>query len=221
MVGRIPCKLFEALKDNISLTSVFKGIKFCAFVNLQGQTFTRGIKYPPDLFKYNTKLEDISNIFAQTSIEVGVDINSDLFANNANLKSISGVWSNCLFDKRAYKAEGTQEIYSQIDFANIFKNNTKITNASNLFAVTVSGASKEKPYGLLLITEDLLKTCYNINNISNMFYYCAALAGAVPPFPSASYPVLNVVSGYLSGVTKANITNAESLEARLVPAEWL
>ena len=103
----------------------------------------------------------------------------------------------------------------------MFKNNTKITNASNLFAVTVSGASKEKPYGLLLITEDLLKTCYNINNISNMFYYCAALAGAVPPFPSASYPVLNVVSGYLSGVTKANITNAESLEARLVPAEWL
>lgn len=221
MVGRIPCKLFEALKDNTSLTSVFKGIKFCAFVNLQGQTFTRGIKYPPDLFKYNTKLEDISNIFAQTSIEVGVDINSDLFANNANLKSVSGVWSSCLFDKRAYKAEGTQEIYSQIDFANMFKNNTKITNASNLFAVTVSGASKEKPYGLLLITEDLLKTCYNINNISNMFYYCAALAGAVPPFPSASYPVLNVVSGYLSGVTKANITNAESLEARLVPAEWL
>ena len=54
-----------------------------------------------------------------------------------------------------------------------------------------------------------------------MFYYCTSLAGAVPPFPSASYPILNVVSGYLSGVTKANITNAESLEARLVPAEWL
>ena len=75
--------------------------------------------------------------------------------------------------------------------------------------------------GLLLITSDLLKTCYNINNVSSMFYCCSGLKGAVPTFTSATYPVLNVVSGYLTGVKKANITNADQLESRLVPAEWL
>ena len=126
---------------------------------------------------------------------------------------------NCRFDKRAYNADGTSETYSQFDFANMFKNNTRITNASNLFAVT--GLTNEtKPYGLLIITSDLLKTCYNINNISNMFYYCINLQGSVPTFSSASYPVLNVVSGYLSGVQKGNITNADQLESRLVPSEW-
>ncbi len=219
MVGRIPCKLFESLKDNIKLSGVFKDTRFCAFVNLQGETFTRGIKYPPDLFKYNTSLEDISNMFADTIIEVGVDINSDLFSNNPNLKNITGCWMDCKFDKRAYKADGTSETYPQFDFVNIFKNNTRITNASNLFAVTNSLDSEER--GLLLITADLLKTCYNINNISGMFYYCKSMTGAVPTFSSASYPVLNIVSGYLSGCPKSNITNADELESRLVPSEWL
>lgn len=219
MVGRIPCKLFESLVDNKVLNSVFEETRFCAFVNLQGDTFTRGIKYPPDLFKYNTALEDITGMFALTEIEVGVDVNSNLFEHNPNLKIISEVWMNCRFDKRAYNADGTSETYSQFDFANMFKNNTKITNASNLFAVT--GLTNEtKPYGLLIITSDLLKTCYNINNISNMFYYCINLQGSVPTFSSASYPVLNVVSGYLSGVQKENITNADQLESRLVPSEW-
>lgn len=219
MVGRIPCKLFESLVDNKVLNSVFEETRFCAFVNLQGDTFTRGIKYPPDLFKYNTALEDITGMFALTEIEVGVDVNSNLFEHNPNLKIISEVWMNCRFDKRAYNADGTSEIYSQFDFANMFKNNTRITNASNLFAVT--GLTNEtKPYGLLIITSDLLKTCYNINNISNMFYYCINLQGSVPTFSSASYPVLNVVSGYLSGVQKENITNADQLESRLVPSEW-
>lgn len=219
MVGRIPCKLFESLVDNKVLNSVFEETRFCAFVNLQGDTFTRGIKYPPDLFKYNTALEDITGMFALTEIEVGVDVNSNLFEHNPNLKTISEVWMNCRFDKRAYNADGTSETYSQFDFDNIFKNNTRITNASNLFAVT--GLTNEtKPYGLLIITSDLLKTCYNINNISNMFYYCINLQGSVPTFSSASYPVLNVVSGYLSGVQKENITNADQLESRLVPSEW-
>lgn len=86
MIGRIPCKLFEALVDTPKLLGVFRTTRFCAFVNLQGDTFTRGIKYPPDLFKYNTRLEDITGMFSQTILEVGVDVNSDLFANNPNLK---------------------------------------------------------------------------------------------------------------------------------------
>lgn len=218
MVGRIPCKLFESLVDNTRLIGVFRNTRFCAFVNLQGQSFTRGIKYPPDLFKYNKSLEEITDMFAQTIIEVGVDVNSNLFTNNTNLKIISGCWSDCEFDKRAYKADGTSETYPQFDFENLFKNNTRITNASNLFAV--SNITDTRVKGLLLITEDLLKTCYNINNISSMFYYCKSMMGAVPTFTSANYPVLNVVSNYLSGVSKVNITNADQLESRLVPSEW-
>ena len=219
MIGRIPCRLFESLKDNTKLLGVFKDTRFCAFVNLQGDTFTRGIKYPPDLFKYNTSLEDITNMFSNTIIEVGVDINSNLFANNPNLKIISGVWNNCIFDKRGYNADGTQEIYPQIDFINIFKNNTKISNASSLFGVSMINSGVN--YGLLLITGDLLKTCYNINNISSMFYYCTNLQGEVPLFSSTSYPILNMVSGYLTGVQKANITNAGDLESGLIPSDWL
>lgn len=219
MVGRIPCKLFESLVLNTKLIGVFENTRFCAFVNLQGDTFTRGIKYPPDLFKFNSALEDITNIFKGTVVEVGVDINSDIFSNNPNLKIIKEVWSNCRFDKRAYNAEGTSEIYPQFDFVNLFKNNTKITNAFGLYSVTLP--STETGYGLLLITEDLLKISYNINNISNMFYYCASLQGAVPTFATLTYPVLNLVSGYLVGVKKENITNANSLELRLIPSDWV
>lgn len=219
MIGRIPCKLFESLVDTPKMLGVFRTTRFCAFVNLQGDTFTRGIKYPPDLFKYNAKLEDITGMFSQTVLEVGVDVNSDLFANNPNLKVISEVWANCKFDKRAYNASGTQEIYPQFDFTSLFKNNTRIVNASGLFSVTTS-SSDDSNYGLLLITEDLLKTCYNINDISSMFYYCTALQGAVPTFNAATYPILNIVSGYLTGVKKSNITNADQLESRLIPSEW-
>ena len=220
LVGRIPCKLFESLVDNTALNGVFKGTRFCAFVNLNGQTRTRGIKYPPDLFKYNKALEDISQMFSETIIEVGVDINSDLFKNNANLKLVSELWSNCTFDNREYKADGVETSYPQINFSEIFKNNTKITKASGMFSV---GASYNWyiPTGLLLVEKSLLLTCYNINDISNMFYYCKDMMGEVPEFPSSSYQILNVVSGYLSGCTKSNITNVDNLETRLLPAEWL
>lgn len=221
LIGRLPCKIFEALKTTPALKKVFADLYFCAFVNLQGTTFTRGIKYPIDLFKYNLRLEDITGIFFNTQIEVGVDVNSDLFANNTNLRIVSDIWGNCKFDKRAYKADGTEEIHPQFNYVELFKNNTKIVNASGLFAVSGIDLSKETSLGLLLIKEDLLRLCYNINNISSMFYNCVNMSGAVPPFTSATYPVLNVVSGYLSGCKKANITNANSLEARLVPPEWI
>ena len=40
--------------------------------------------YPPDLFKFNTELTDIPNMFYNTVIPVGVDINSDLFSTLTN-----------------------------------------------------------------------------------------------------------------------------------------
>jgi len=54
-----------------------------------------------------------------------------------------------------------------------------------------------------------------------MFYYCESLKGAVPTFAALSYPILNIVTGYLTGVKKENITNANNLETRLIPSDWI
>lgn len=220
LTGRIPMKLFSSLTDFTKLDSVFKGANLDAFVGLRNTpTVTRGIMYPPDLFKYNVNLIELTNMFSNTTIVVGTDINSDLLYTLTYLKNVNGLWYNCKFDKRVYNAEVTeaQSIYPQIDFANIFKYNTKLSNASNLFAT--DGDSTQKR-GLLLITSEILQLCYNINNISNMFYYCTLMVGNVPTFISNTYPILNIVAGYLTGCPKTNITNADLLEARLQPAEW-
>ena len=119
--------------------------------------------------------------------------------------------------QKSYNADGTQTIYPQINFSQLFINNTRISNASNLFAVL---GSNEANKGLLLIEDTLLQNSYNLNNVSGMFYYCTSLQGAVPLFNSLSYPILNVVSGYLSGVSQYNITNADQLESKFKPIEW-
>lgn len=95
--------------------------------------------------------------------------------------------------------------------------NPRISNASNLFAVLGDNLDGKK--GLLLIEDTLLQNSYNLNNVSGMFYYCTSLQGAVPLFNSLSYPILNVVSGYLSGVSQYNITNADQLESKFKPTE--
>ena len=173
--------------------------------------------YPPDLFKYNSALEEIPNMFSKTTIYVGTKINSDLFSSNANLRNISNCWADCIFDKRSYNAENAPST-KQIDYLNLFLNNTKITNASGLFAVyTIDNIYR----GLYTIEKTLLQNCYNINNISNLFYYNSQMAGEVPEFPSSTYVVLNSVSGYLAGCTRGLITNEASLENRLKPEEWL
>lgn len=106
---------------------------------------------------------------------------------------------------------------SQINFSEIFKANIKITNASNLFAVTnLTNLNR----GLLLITSDLLRNALQINNISGMFYYNTRLSGSVPLFQANIYTALNSVSSYLTGVNKNSILNADLLEPRLIPLGW-
>ena len=215
--GRIPCKLFESLTNSLKFENVFKDTFFDAFVGLQSNTIIPGMMYPPDLFKYNSALEEIPYMFAKTFIPVGVKVNSNLFANNPNLRNITGCWSDCVFDKRSYNAETAPET-SQFDFLNLFINNTRISNASALFAVYTIDSYQR---GLYKIEKTLLQNSYNINNISNMFYYNSQMSGEVPEFPSASYIVLNSVTGYLVGCTRGLITNESTLEVRLKPEDWL
>ena len=154
----------------------------------------------------------------KTKIPVGVDINSNLFENLIELRIISNVWADCEFDNRPYSADSFNEnqlIYSQFNYPAIFNSNTKITNASGLFAVYTLGR------GLKIIESTLLNKAFNLNSISNMFYYNASMKGSVPEFNSIIYPILNNVSGYLLGCIKQNITNADDLETRLIPNYWL
>lgn len=194
---------------------VFQGL-----IGTDANQLVRGIMYPIDLFKFNTLLEDIPNMFSGTYIPVGVDINSDLFAYNGRLRNISGLWANTEFDNRRY---GVEQLYpkdlkeSQINFTELFKASTRITNASNLFGVTDTNLKNK---GLKIIESTLLETARNINDISGMFYYNTALIGEVPKFESAFYTALNAVSGYLTNVSEANISNSLELEPRLIPQGW-
>ena len=223
LVGRIPVRLFENLVDTKKLNGVFMNTNFGVFQGLIGtdaNQLVRGIMYPIDLFKFNTSLEDIPNMFNGTYIPVGVDINSDLFAYNGRLRNISGLWANTEFDNRRY---GVEQLYpedlkeSQINFTELFKASTRITNASNLFAVTDTNLKNK---GLKIIESTLLETARNINDISGMFYYNTALIGEVPKFESAFYTALNAVSGYLTNVPETNISNSLELEPRLIPQGW-
>lgn len=92
IVGRIPCKVFEALKNTTSMSGVFSNTRFCSFVNINVSTVERGLAYPFDLFKYNTKLTSLTSMFAGTIVEVGVDINSNLFETNGGLTDVSSMW---------------------------------------------------------------------------------------------------------------------------------
>lgn len=217
--GRIPTKLLKVFSEKEDLEGLFTDTNFEAFVGFNGgSVMKRGIMYPPDLFKYNLKVLNLSSCFKNTEISVGVDINDDLFKNNVLLKNISSMWNNCKFDNREYNLPGVLENQPQLNFSELFKMNTKISTANNLFAVSELGTDRT---GLFMITPDLLKLSYNINDISGMFLNNARLKGAVPLFQAASYPYLKLVSSYLTGVMKSNITNADQLEPRLIPQEWL
>lgn len=221
MRGRIPARLFDSLVDSQSFNKVFFNTHFTPFVGLNSLTFERGIMYPPKMFANNIELINLTSIFDDTNIYVGTDINDDLFVNNINLKNVSGMFSNCKFDNRKYNADDLNEndkIHPQIKFQELFKTNIKITNASNLFAVI---KYTTESLGLKIIENNLLDRSFNLTNISSMFIGNASMKGAVPEFRAVVYPVINVTSAYLAGVPKSNITNADQLESRLIPEEWL
>jgi hypothetical protein len=150
LVGRIPAKIFEALKDNTKIEDVFSNVNVCAFVNLlykvqeSNVTYSRGIKFPPDLFKNNNALTSTSNAFSGMKFEVGVDINPDLFKNNLNLQNIQTMFANCYFDARRYLSdpEGT---VNQIPCETLFINNQFITNASGLFKSSLQTTIPQGP----------------------------------------------------------------------------
>lgn len=225
--GRIPPQLFKSLSSNINLSRVFKGTRFSPYVGLyvpapgNSGSIKRGKLYPEELFKYNTYLQDISSIFEDTEVIVGTDISENLFRFNTRLRNISRMWANCTFNGSEYLSDGRDntQTYTQIPFEKIFQYNTSISNASGLFSVGIIDSNVI--YGLRLIEDTLLKTCYSIQDISSMFYYNTNMVGKVPPFLKGTYPLSNTVSDYLTGCTKDNIKNLSDIDTRLIPTSWL
>lgn len=224
--GRIPTKIFEALKTTKKLSSVFSNSRFCAYINLSVPSvtnITRGFKYPKDLFRYNALLEEIPNMFEFTYFECGTDINTDMFDYCPNLKNISYLFYNCIFNNKLYNnyTGTTGNIYSNLGFESstkqLFSNNKYILNASNLFTFNLQNTFG----GLLIIKDSFLSIATNISNISSMFDGNTLLIGSVPLFNMATYPSSrNSCADYLRNVSEENITNASSVDETLRPTTW-
>lgn len=222
LIGRIPMRLLEDLKDTKKFENVFSGTLFEPFYGLVGTdagNLSKGVMYPVDLFKHNKGLEEVPGVFSDTTIPVGVAVNSDLFEANEELTNISRLWANVTFNTKEYNGIRVPETHSQIPLDSIFELNYRIANASELFAVSIINNNEK---GLKIVSEFLLNTAYRINDISSMFSNNNLMVGSVPTFRATSYTALNSVFGYLSGVPKQNITNASKLVGTsLWPEHWI
>lgn len=236
LTGRLPCKLFEALTESEEFNNVFYGLNFCAFINFNSYKFNterqpvsqcRGIKYPPDLFKNNLSLTKLISVFSNTRIETGVDINSDLLANNTNLISISGLFKDVEFNSQDYLDSGIGS-NSQIDF-NIFKTCSELQDVSQLFEVTDLRNSNK---GLRIIESILfdpvgIEDISNprITNVSSMFANNKLMIGSVPLFDTTKFTRIISAGGYLTGVNKSQINNADVFismhDTSWYPQSWI
>lgn len=222
LLGRIPAKIFNSLTQSTVFNGVFKDTNFDPYVGFRSQpSDIRGIMYPTELFRYNTKLVSVPNMFYNTTIPVGIDVNTNLFEPLINLTNVSNCWANCIFDKRPYNASSfpSGTVYcAQFDFEKLFKYNPLIQSASGLFAAyNTLGAYR----GLYIITLNLLQLAYNINDISSMFYNNSQMSGEVPVFNTTVYKRLASTSNYLYGCSEGNITNSADLIAnKLAPDTW-
>lgn len=233
LTGRLPCKLFSANVNNTKFQSVFADLQFSAFINFDsyalnhGQQNCRGIKYPPDLLRNNTLLTSIAGMFKGTFIETGVDINSDLLINNTALTDVSGLFQDVLFSEYDYVDSGTGE-NPQIDF-NMFKYCHELQDVSRLFSVS---SAIDYQRGLRIIQSTLFDPIGSedvanprIVNIQGMFSNNRLLKGSIPLFDVGKFTRIRNVSSYVEGVTKENITNANTFismhDVSWIPQTWI
>ena len=235
LIGRLPCKLFEPLVNNTKFEDTFLGLNFCAFVNFNSYKFNngstaaecRGIKFPPDLFKHNINLTSIVGLFTGINIEVGVDINSDLLVNNTALTNISRLFSDVTFNSQDY-LDAQSGTNPQINFS-IFSTCTELQDVSRLFEVSdLRNVTK----GLRIIQSNLFDPIGSdvpnnprITNVSGMFHNNALMIGSIPLFDIGKFTRIKTVNGYLEGVSKGNISNANAFinmhDTSWIPQSWM
>lgn len=235
LVGRLPCKLFEDQTQTTVLERTFENLYFSAFINFNSYKLNtleapasecRGIKFPPDLFVHNTELVNISRIFSRIFVEVGVDINTDLFANNNKLTNISYLFQDIQLNDKEYKGSENGE-YAQI-YSGIFDNLSELQDVSNLFAISSLDAGER---GLLHVSSTLFGSTSGvannprITNVSGMFLNNVSLKGTIPLFDEGVYTRIRSNAGYVEGVMKDNISNAETFinihDTSWIPQTWI
>ena len=230
IMGRVPAKVFESLTTNPILSKVFQDTRFCAYINLKAPnttSLTRGLKYSKDLFRYNTALLGIRNMFYNTHTECGVDYDPSMFDYNPSLSDISYAWGNCEFNSDpyyGYSGSTDNSIYSNFKLEDttskqILSSNKYIKKAAGLFAF--SDVNTTANSGLQRIVASFLSIATNIEDISSMFQGNLNLKGYVPLFDIVTYPnSRNSCSNYLTGVIKDNIKNQSSVTGLLRPTAW-
>lgn len=240
--GRIPMKLFKNLPDITELGGVFSSLEFCPFVGFKNYLYynnsesalnSRGIKLPPDLFRYSPNIETLNGTFSGITVERGIDLNLNL-STLTNLRNITQMLSNIQFydgpiadmdltrtqDPTTYY-QGNFVAYKQVD-TNTFANNHQLRILQGLFSVS-SNMSYSR--GLLHVESELFRPEDQnghpyISDVSSMFYNNHLLSGQIPLMNGA---YIQYYSGYIEGVNKNSITNAQafiSTHPDWLPSSW-
>ena len=82
--GRLPMKLFIHNTEITELENVFQDLQICPFVGFSSYKYdsqhlsaqvSRGIKLPPDLFRYTPSITSLNETFRGIIVEAGIDMN--------------------------------------------------------------------------------------------------------------------------------------------------
>ena len=170
MKGRIPPYIFEPLTNIMTLTTVFAKCRALlphrwAIYGNNKEYIGPGVTYPPTLFNGLAQITTCSSMFSHGTVWGRTVVPSGLFASNLQLSSVTSLWSQVNWVETNAITLGAQPI---LQFpADLFYNNSKLTNISNMFSEG----------GPVVMTQGLFSSVNNprINNTSGFLYRCRNL----------------------------------------------
>ena len=170
MKGRIPPYIFEPLTNIMTLTTVFAKCRALlphrwAIYGNNNEYIGPGVTYPPTLFNGLAQITTCSSMFSHGTVWGRTVVPSSLFASNLQLSSVTSLWAQVNWVETHAITLGAQPI---LQFpADLFYNNSKLTNISNMFSEG----------GPVVMTQLLFSSVNNprINNTSGFLYRCRNL----------------------------------------------
>ena len=154
IAGEMELGIFDSLTELTYLDNPFNGCK-----SEDGSVIKITGVVPANLFKYNTKLQTVGNLFSGcTQLEVANNINS-MFTTTTDLRSIWGLFDGC---------ENAVMLYN----GNWFANCPELRNADYAFrnCKNLTGT----------INNRLLQGKSKLTSAYEMFYNCISLSGDIP-----------------------------------------
>ena len=237
--GRLPMKLFIHNTEITELENVFQDLQICPFIGFSSYKYdsqhlsaqaSRGIKLPPDLFRYTPSITSLNETFRGIIVEAGIDMNLNLHY-LPNLRSVHGMLSDIqLYDSPVFGdsirnddstsyINGQLVLYPQVS-ADTFISNHELRDISSLFQVT----------NTLYVTRGLLhvsSTMFQpenaeihpyLSDVSSAFFNNSLLSGTIP-LMLGNYIIS--WAGYIEGVSKSNINNANDFISVHSDITWL